>query len=229
VDAADELARALGTRALDVAELVRRAEAGAYADAEETLRRLLAEDLLRRAAAHLAGRRVLALVGVGEGVRPIARELDESALHDERRLEAEVRTHNELLLDAMGRGAVVPFRFGTAFPDEDALHAWLGEHRDALALELERLRGKAEWTVEVTAAEAAATPERYLEERLATATRADVRERIAAVADERNGNAYLLADARRAELEALLAELEAEGYELRISGPWPPYSFTRPL
>jgi len=227
MDAADELARALAARELDVTELVRRAEAGAYADAEDTLRRLLAADLLQRAAARYADRRVIGLVGVTEGVRPIVRELDESALHDERRLEHEVRTHNDLLLDAMTDGSVIPFRFGTAFPDEAALHGWLGDHRDALALELERLRGKAEWAIDVVGPAATAEPEHYLAERLATATRPDVRERLAALAEESKGDAYLIAESKRPELDALVGCLESEGYELRISGPWPPYSFAR--
>ena len=223
----DDLARAIAGRDVDVSDLVRRAEDGAGAEAEEVLRGLLVDDLLRRAAALLGRRTAVALVGIREGVEPIVRDLDESALEDEVRLEREVRTHNELLLDACARGAVIPFRFGTAFPDADALEAWIVAHREALAAELERLRGKTEWSVEVLAAEAPADPARYLDERLATATRPDVRVRLAELAEEASGSAYLLAEENRPAFEALVAELEAEGYELRISGPWPPYTFAK--
>ena len=116
MDAADELARALAARETDVAELVRQAEADARAEVADTLRRLIADDLLRRATAHVSSRRVLALVGVVEGVAPLVRELDEASLHDEATLEREVRAHNELLLEALRAGGVVPFRFGTVFP-----------------------------------------------------------------------------------------------------------------
>ena len=69
-------------------------------------------------------------------------------LDDEARLERLVRAHNELLLGALEAGAVVPFRFGTTFPDRAALDEWLERHRIELAAELERLRGTAEWSVE---------------------------------------------------------------------------------
>ena len=128
MDAADELARALAARETNVAGLVRQAEEDARAEVAETLRRLIADDLLRRAAAHVSSRRVVALVGVVEGVAPIVRELDEGALHDEATLEREVRAHNELLLEALGAGGVVPFRFGTVFPDREALDDWLSRN-----------------------------------------------------------------------------------------------------
>jgi len=227
MSAADELARALAARDVDVTELVRRAEAEARTEVAETLRRLFADDLLRRALSQLQGRRVLALVGVVDGVEPLARELDESALHDEARLEAEVRAHNELLLSALERGAVIPFRFGTVFPDRPALDDWVARHHAELALELERLRDKAEWAVELVARASEVEPARYLEQRLATAVRPDVRTRLAELADEAAGDAYLVSASAQDAFDALLAELEDEGYELRVTGPWPAYSFAR--
>ena len=227
MDGSDDLARAIAARDVDVRDIVRRAEDAARAEAEERLRGLLVDDLLRRAVAHLGGRKVVALLGIREGVRPIVRELDETALNDEVQLEREVRAHNELLLEACARGVVIPFRFGTAFPDSGAVDAWIAEHREALAVELERLRGKAEWSVEVVAPEAPTDPARYLDDRLATATRPDVRVRLAELAEESSANAYLVADANLQAFEAAIAELEAEGYELRISGPWPPYTFAK--
>jgi Gas vesicle synthesis protein GvpL/GvpF len=225
--AADDLARALAARDVDVSDIVRAAEAGARAEVEEMLRRLMVDDLVRRAAAQLGGRRVVTLVGVREGLEPIVRELDESALYDEAQLEREVRTHNELLLEACGRGVVIPFRFGTAFPDREAVDGWIAEHRDALALELDRLRGKTEWTVEVLAPEPLSDPGGYLEARLATATRPDLRGRLAELAEESAGSAYLLSEANRPAFDEALAALEAEGYELHVSGPWPPYTFAK--
>ena len=227
MDAADELARALAARETNVAGLVRQAEEDARAEVAETLRRLIADDLLRRAAAHVSSRRVVALVGVVEGVAPIVRELDEGALHDEATLEREVRAHNELLLEALDAGGVVPFRFGTVFPDREALDDWLSRNRPQLERELERLRGKAEWGVEIVTGPSKAEPSRYLEARLATAVRPDVRERLAAAADETNGDAYLVDAAAQTRFDAVLAELEADGHELRVTGPWPAYSFAR--
>jgi hypothetical protein len=227
MSAAEELARVLAARDIDVAELVRRAEADARDEVAETLRRVFADDLLRRALAHVTDRRVLVLVGIGENVTPLVREVNESALYDDAALESELRAHNEMLLEALERGGVIPFRFGTAFPDRTTLERWVDDHRDELAHELARLRDKAEWAVEVVVRPPEGEPGRYLEQRLATATRPDVRERLAAVADEAADNAYLVASAARQEFDAVLAELEGEGYELRVTGPWPAYSFAR--
>ena len=44
---------------------------------------------------------------------------------------------------------------------------------------------------------------------------------------ERNGDAYLVRTSEREHFGEAIAALEAEGYELRVTGPWPPYSFTR--
>lgn len=222
----DAIERALAERQLDVGELVRQAEAEARAEVADTLRRLFAEELLRRAVHELAPTGTIALAGVGDGVRPLVLELEAGALEDESRLEALVRTHNELLLEALADGVVVPFRFGTTFADRPALDAWIERRRRELELELERLRGKAEWSVESVAPELP-SGERYLEERLATATLPDVRARLELVAAERNGDAYLVERDRQAEFSAALAELEAAGHDLRVTGPWPPYSFAR--
>ena len=103
----------------------------------------------------------------------------------------------------------------------------MARHRAELALELERLRDKAEWAVELVARAPEVEPGRYLEQRLATAVRPDVRTRLAALADEAAGDAYLVYASAQDAFDALLAELEDEGYELRVTGPWPAYSFAR--
>jgi hypothetical protein len=215
----DELQRALAGREVDVTELLRRAEADARVEVEEILRRAFVDDLLRRATAQLGGRDVVALAGVADGVRPLVLELNARDLDDESRLESLLRAHNELLMDALAAGAVVPFRFGTTYESRSALDDWVAQHHDELARELDRLRGTAEWSVEVLGGRAAGS---YLEERLATAVRPDT---LAAASLERNGNAYLVADRER--FGAAIDALEAEGYEVRVTGPWPPYSFAR--
>ena len=52
-------------------------------------------------------------------------------------------------------------------------------------------------------------------------------EALADVAEERAGDAYLVATEQQAAFADAVAELEAAGHELRVTGPWPAYSFTR--
>ena len=227
MSAADELGRALAEREVDVAPLVRQAEADARADVVETLRGLFAEDLLRRVTRELVPRRLVALAGVADGLRPLVLDLSPGDLEDEARLETLVRAHNGLLLDALRDGAVVPFRFGTTFEDRAALEAWIDRRRVILEGELGRLRGAAEWSVEIVGRTPSVDAADYLEARLATAIRPDVRSRLAAASEETTGNAYLVATAKLDEFAAAIEALEQEGHELRVTGPWPPYSFAR--
>jgi len=224
---ADELARILAERELDLGDLIRQAESDARAEVAEILRRLFADDLLRRVGEHLGGRAVVALAGVADGVRPLVLELQPGDLENEARLERLVRAHNELLIGALEDGAVVPFRFGTTFPDQAALEDWLEQHRTALTAELDRLRGKAEWSVETVGSVPEVDAAQYLGARLATAARPGLRERLAAASEDVAGNAYLVATTRQDDFAAAIGDLEAEGYELRVTGPWPPYSFAR--
>jgi len=227
VSALDDLARILAERELEVGDLIRQAEEDARADVAETLRRLFADDMLRRVGQRLGGKPLVALAGIADGVRPLVLDLAPGDLDDEARLERLVRAHNELLLGALGEGAVVPFRFGTTFPDRAALDGWLEQHRAALAAELERLRGTAEWSVEPVGRMPDVDAAEYLGARLATTVRPGLRERLAGVCEDAAGDAYLVAKSRQDEFAAAVAELEAEGYELRVTGPWPPYSFAR--
>lgn len=227
MSALDDLARILAERDLDVGELVRQAERDARAEVAESLRRLFADDLLRRVGQSLGGKPLVALAGVADGLRPLILDLAPGDLEDETRLERLVREHNELLIGALGDGAVVPFRFGTTFPDRAALDDWLERHRAALIVELERLRGTAEWSVEPVGRMPDVEAAEYLGARLATTVKPGMRERLAAASEDAAGNAYLVARAWQDEFGAAVAELEAEGYELRVTGPWPPYSFAR--
>jgi Gas vesicle synthesis protein GvpL/GvpF len=227
VSVLDDLARIIAERDLDVSDLIRQAEDEARAEVGETLRRLFADDLLRRVGERLGGRPLVALAGVADGVSPLVLVLAPGDLDDEARLERLVRAHNDLLLGALEEGAVVPFRFGTTFPDRAALDDWLEQHREALSAELERLRGTAEWSVEPLGRVPDVGAAEYLGARLATTVKPGLRERLAAASEEAAGDAYLVAKARQDEFGAAVAELEAEGYELRVTGPWPPYSFAR--
>jgi hypothetical protein len=227
LSALDELARILAERELDVGDLIRRAEEDARTDVAETLRRLFADDMLRRVGERLGGKPLVALAGVADGVRPLVLDLAPGDLDNEARLERLVRAHNELLLGALEAGAVVPFRFGTTFPDRAALEDWLERHRAALAAELERLRGTAEWSVEAVGRMPDVDAAEYLGARLATTVRPGLRERLAAACEDAAGDAYLVARSRQDDFAAAVAALEAEGYELRVTGPWPPYSFAR--
>jgi hypothetical protein len=227
VSALDDLARIIAERELEVGDLIHQAEEDARAEVAETLRRLFADDLLRRVGERLGGRPLVALAGVADGLQPLVLELAPGDLDDEARLERLVREHNELLLRALEEGAVVPFRFGTTFPDSAALEGWLDRHRDALSIELERLRGTAEWSVEPVGRMPEVDAAEYLGARLATTVKPSLRERLAAASEDSAGDAYLVARARQDEFGAAVAELEAEGYELRVTGPWPAYSFAR--
>jgi Gas vesicle synthesis protein GvpL/GvpF len=227
VSSFDDLARIIAERELDVGDLIRQAEDDARTDVAESLRRLFADDLLRRVGERLGGRPLVALVGVAEGVRPLVLDLAPGDLDDEARLERLVRTHNELLVASLDEGAVVPFRFGTTFPDRTALDDWLERHREALSAELERLRDTAEWSVEPLGRMPDVDAAEYLGARLATTVKPGLRERLAAASEDAAGDAYLVAKSRQDEFGAAVAALEAEGYELRVTGPWPPYSFAR--
>jgi len=189
VSALDDLARILAERELDVGGLISQAEGDARAEVAETLRRLFADDLLRRVGERIGGRPLVALAGVADGLQPLVLELEPGDLDDEARLERLVRAHNELLLGALEEGAVVPFRFGTTFPDRATLEEWLAGHREALSAELERLRGTAEWSVEPVGRVPEVDAAEYLGARLATTVKPGLRERLAAASEDAAGDA----------------------------------------
>ena len=63
------------------------------------------------------------------------------------RLEPLVRAHEEVLARALDADALVPFRFGTIFPNEAELRAFLSERERELEETLQRLAGAREWGV----------------------------------------------------------------------------------
>lgn len=93
--------------------------------------------------------------------------------------------HQDVVSDLMKRTAIVPLRAFTLFSSEEAVRAYLHEHRDLLAKVLERLDGKQEWTLRVEF-----DPSRWSES-LATrvASLRDLQNEIAAAAP---GKAFLL-------------------------------------
>src|SRR5436305_14205882 len=96
----DDLTRILAERELDVGDLIRQAEADARAEVAETLRRLFADDLLRRVGERIGGRPLVALAGVADGLRPLMLALEPGALDDEPRLARPLPPPHELVAGA---------------------------------------------------------------------------------------------------------------------------------
>ena len=57
--------------------------------------------------------------------------------------------HQAVMADLMKKTAIVPLRAFTLFSSEEALRAYLKEHREQLASTLDRLNGKQEWTLRI--------------------------------------------------------------------------------
>ena len=70
-----------------------------------------------------------------------------ASLEDLGRLEILARAHERVLDEALGLGALVPFRLCTIYERADGVREMLRRERDTLASALERLDGMAEWGV----------------------------------------------------------------------------------
>ena len=57
--------------------------------------------------------------------------------------------HQDVTADLMKKTAIVPLRAFTLFSSEEAVRAYLTEHRELLSKTLERLDGKREWTLRI--------------------------------------------------------------------------------
>src|SRR5688572_27494657 len=57
--------------------------------------------------------------------------------------------HQAVMADLMKKTAIVPLRAFTLFSSEEALRAYLNEHREVLSKTLDRLDGRQEWTLRI--------------------------------------------------------------------------------
>ena len=57
--------------------------------------------------------------------------------------------HQDVMADLLKKTTIVPLRAFTLFSSEEALRAYLAEHRELLAKTLARLDGKQEWTLRI--------------------------------------------------------------------------------
>jgi predicted trehalose synthase len=140
-------------------------------------------------------------------------------------------------------GPVLPVRLGCVLPSPDALRDLLAARADDLAADLDRVRGRAEWTVRLSRAphsvvDEAGTGGEYLRarqsdvaaERRLTAAIGSMHEALAALSDEvvmGPPRAFLV---RRTAPFVATAEQWADrlieaGCTVELAGPLPPYSF----
>jgi hypothetical protein len=94
---------------------------------------------------------VVSAVSLAEfGAEPLARNLEDLAW-----LERTARAHQAVLDRALAAGAVVPLRLCTIFADDAQLRRALERNRAIFLEALERVRGRAEWSVKAFADPAA--------------------------------------------------------------------------
>jgi hypothetical protein len=153
------------------------------------------------------------------------------SLQDRKTFDALVRTHQDVLREALALGAVVPFGFATVLKSEAAVRALLKRDRRRLAPTLARLRGMAEWSLKAYAddeGDGALVDD--LHERLAATTTGAARlppgERSVAL-----HAAYLVTDAEATVFAGLVWTLAHEhqgnGIALELTGPWPAFHFSQ--
>lgn len=159
--------------------------------------------------------------------------------------------HDRVVRAVFAAHTVLPMRFGVGVVDADGLRAYLQEEYDDLKSRLERLRDHEEWGVRWEPAEPeTATGRGYLRSRyqalragqdrirrfrseVERAHRLLAKQATAVSPGAKSGGeiacAYLV---RRSEAEAFLLvatvlddELTTRGITMRLTGPWPCYSF----
>ena len=79
----------------------------------------------------------------------------EQNLADREWLERMVRHHESVIEGLLDGRTVVPMRFGSIFSTEDGLRSMLDDNADAFAVMLDRIRGRLEWGIRITAQRAA--------------------------------------------------------------------------
>lgn len=159
--------------------------------------------------------------------------------------------HHEVLTSALPQD-VVPVAFGTLFDSPGALARFASRHHAHLAGELDRLRGRGEFVVQLEALPSAPAPvppgagagflqarllqrralESAAKEQEAAARR--VAKELDLVSDEATlrskGDAWeltILAERARKPLIEAAAERADAGFLVTVQGPWPCYSFVR--
>ena len=152
------------------------------------------------------------------------------ALQQPRTFEALVRTHQDVLREALALGAVLPFGFATVFKSEAAVRALLRRDRARLDGALARLRGMTEWSLKAYVKESrAGALVEELHERLAATTTGAARLPCAERRLALNA-AYLVADADATVFATLVwtlaREHDRDGIALELSGPWPAFHFS---
>jgi hypothetical protein len=80
-------------------------------------------------------------------VDPAALRVDPDDLSETGRLATLARRHDAVVRAAVAGGAVLPLRFGTAVPDEEAARRLLREHAETARAQLRRLGDGREWGV----------------------------------------------------------------------------------
>jgi len=149
--------------------------------------------------------------------------------------------HEELLEELMQECDLLPVRYGTVVPDEDAAARAVAERQEELSAALERVRGAVELALRVEPREPpgrveATTGREYMRAKAARLAEAHaLHEPLSAIAraavvksgPELLRAAYLV---ERGSVDAFVGrvrELQRERPELPLlcTGPWPPYSF----
>jgi hypothetical protein len=163
---------------------------------------------------------------------------------------AALRGYERTVRRLMDHGAILPARFGSVLPDEDAVRALLRARRRDLLARLRQVRGaveiglRASWRDEARAVLDPRAPSgsSYLRERLElrqsarrvaseldplTAVARGSRRALAPRRDLPVLDAYLVDRGRVGEFVALVEQLDnrLDDVELVCTGPWPPYSF----
>lgn len=163
--------------------------------------------------------------------------------------------HERVVERIMADRAVLPMRFGTRLPDDDALEGVLAARQQEFLAALERVRGRVEVGVRAMqplgTEEPAATPvlpvamsgREYLEAKLSNGRRTEhevaalheplarlavaVSRRAALAPDELLRASYLVETANLARFRGTVERLQRAHDEVAIlcTGPWPPYSF----
>lgn len=163
-----------------------------------------------------------------------------------------VREHDAVVRAVFEQEPVLPLRFGTVLDGTDAAVRLLSARHEEASLWLNRVEGRREWGVRVRAAGHAPVD---LDGVSGTTYLTQRRQRLAAAEDARRGTAavhraltrrsaestcrdltsdllleaaYLVDTGMEEDFHAEVRRLTGElGLPVEITGPWPPYSFTK--